>query len=88
MLSDRKSNCRVCGLHLQEPPWGENGTDPNWEICPCCGVEFGYEDQTVESANRFRNEWIANGAVWFENSEKPIDWKLEHQLDKRPNGFG
>lgn len=35
--------CRVCGLYLGYQPWGEDGKTPSYEICPCCGVEFGYE---------------------------------------------
>lgn len=32
--------CRVCGLPLDEDPWGEDGKTPNYTICPCCGVDL------------------------------------------------
>lgn len=87
MLNDRINNCRICGFGLKDPPWGTNGKDPTWEICPCCGVEFGYEDVTSESARLFRNAWIANGAKWFDAGEKPDGWALDTQLLERPDGF-
>ncbi len=44
-------NCRVCGLYIDDLPWGEDGNCPTYEICSCCGVEFGNEDYTVESVD-------------------------------------
>lgn len=49
-------NCRVCGLHIDDLPWGQDGNSPTYDICPCCGVEFGYEDYTAESARRYREK--------------------------------
>lgn len=53
--------CRVCGLKYEEPPWGFDGKTPSFEICQCCGVEFGYEDATVVGVNRYRKKWISSG---------------------------
>lgn len=72
--------CRVCGFQQAAPPWGDDGTTPSFEICDCCGVEFGYEDATRESAVRFRQRWLASGAPWFRPGAKPSSWSLEHQL--------
>lgn len=36
--------CRVCGLYIEDEPWGKDGSCPTYEICSCCGVEFGNED--------------------------------------------
>jgi hypothetical protein len=33
--------CRICGLKQDFKPWGEDGKTPAFEICSCCGVEFG-----------------------------------------------
>lgn len=46
--------CRICGLYSEDKPWGEDGHCPTYDICPCCGCEFGYEDYTVESAINYR----------------------------------
>ena len=39
-----KFYCRICGYRLGFEPWGDDGKTPTYEICPCCGVEFGNED--------------------------------------------
>lgn len=40
--------CRVCGLDQDENPWGEDNASPTFDICACCGTEFGYHDFTLE----------------------------------------
>jgi hypothetical protein len=70
--------CPVCGLEQNEPPWGDDGKNPSFDICDCCGVEFGYEDSTPESIESYRKKWIAEGAKW---KRKPENWNLEKQLN-------
>ena len=72
--------CRVCGLEQLEPPWGEDGNTPSFNICPCCGVEFGYEDSTVVTIRNYRNLWLENGAKWSISKATPVKWNLEEQL--------
>lgn len=48
--------CRICGLYSEDKPWGEDGNCPTYEFCLCCGVEFGYEDYTVESVINYREQ--------------------------------
>lgn len=87
------NHCRVCGLYIDTPPWGENYTTPTYEICPCCGVEFGNEDYDYESVIIYRENWINQGANWFLNKEKPQIWNIKKQMmnipktfqDKKPN---
>lgn len=64
MLSDdgERWRCRVCGLRQGSPPWGEDGKTPSFEICDCCGVEFGYEDASPKAAEAYRQAWLARGA--------------------------
>ncbi|MBB3644210.1 putative amidophosphoribosyltransferase [Rhizobium sp. BK619] len=77
----RKNNCcRVCGYELSAPPWGDDGNSPTWEICPCCGTEFGYEDCTPASARNKRQQWISGGMKWFNQKEKPENWSFEEQV--------
>ena len=80
-------NCRICGLYIEESPWGDEENFPTYEICPCCGVEFGYEDYTVESAKKYRMKWISTGYKWFDPKLKPEDWNLEEQLKNIPTTF-
>ena len=73
--------CPVCGYPLGNyNPWGDDGKTPTFDICPCCGVEWGNEDYTTESRTEYRKKWLADGAKWFEPQKKPVNWNLEEQL--------
>lgn len=85
MLND--THCRVCGLDQMEPPWGEDGNNPSFAICDCCGVEFGYEDITSESARDYRKRWLASGAKWFSAKVMPAGWNVSVQLAEVPEAF-
>lgn len=65
--------CRVCGLYHVPPPWGLDNKTPSFEICVCCGVEFGYEDTTDEMVEQYRDEWLRSGAQWLIKKKKPKD---------------
>jgi transcription elongation factor Elf1 len=61
-----KYNCPICGYDkLNKPPYDEQGNE-SFDICSCCGFEFGYDDlhsgYTFES---YRIKWISEGAEWF-----------------------
>lgn len=79
--------CRVCGYIGSDPPWGEDGQVPSFAICPCCGVEWGYEDLTPLGASKFRERWLQSGASWRDESARPSDWNLENQLKNVPPEF-
>jgi hypothetical protein len=74
--------CPVCGWpKLHEPPRHETG-GASFEICPCCGFEFGFDDDdqglTYEQA---RARWIAGGMRWWSRARPaPFDWNAERQL--------
>lgn len=77
----QRYTCPVCGFpDLDQPPWEPDTGVPSFDICPCCGCEFGYNDATVKAKERYRKEWIAGGAHWFEPELKPPDWDLSKQL--------
>ena len=44
LSDDELMLCRVCGWKQETAPWGGDGQTASFLICPCCGVEFGYED--------------------------------------------
>ncbi len=79
--------CFVCGLAFEpgDEPWGPDGLYPTYFICPCCGVEFGYEDWTLESVRRFRAEWQAGGMAWNRPEERPAKWDAMSQLGQIPD---
>jgi hypothetical protein len=80
-------HCRVCGYKPEDPPWGEDGQTPLFDLCDCCGVEYGYEDSTPAGARIYREKWIKSGAPWRLVREKPIDWVLDAQLQHVPHEF-
>jgi len=87
MPTEASPYCRICGLAQPEPPWGVDGRTPDFTFCPCCGVEFGYQDCTLVGIRRFRAAWIENGAKWDSPKEKPENWSLEAQLENIPDEF-
>ncbi|RDX39102.1 hypothetical protein DZA51_00235 [Vibrio campbellii] len=82
-----KMACRVCGLIQSDPPWGEDGKSPNYDICSCCGVEFGYEDSSVKGVSIYRKNWLKGGSSWEDDAEKPTNWSVEEQFKNIPLDF-
>ena len=87
MPNSEAHRCRVCGLLLEEPPWGLDGRTPLFNFCPCCGVEFGYQDATPLGARRFREAWLASGAQWEDPQLRPAIWDVLEQLRNVPKDF-
>jgi len=81
--------CLVCGFDYNgyddELPWGSGGDSPTYNFCPCCGVEFGYGDFTLESARNWRAKWVAQGMAWFRPKERPDGWEPEAQMSRLPD---
>lgn len=73
--------CPVCGYDkLTEEPYDDDG-NPSYEICNCCGFEFGYDDSSEgRSFEIYRKRWIEKGASWFNLKAKPVEWNLKKQL--------
>jgi len=79
--------CRICGLKQSDPPWGYDGKTPTFEFCPCCGVEFGYQDCQLSAIIKYRKSWLQSGANWSEPNERANNWSLEDQLKNIPTEF-
>lgn len=73
--------CPICGYDkLTEEPFDKDG-NPSYEICNCCGFEFGYDDGSEGvSPDIYRKEWIKQGVKWFNIKVKPNNWDLQEQL--------
>ena len=67
-------NCPICGLSW---PKGvdEEEVRCSYEICDCCGCEYGYDDTPS-----YREQWLEKGAPWFDEQQRPKEWSLENQL--------
>lgn len=79
-MSEIDYRCRICGLLQDEKPWGDDEKSPIFETCDCCGVEFGYEDETTDSIDDFREHWLKQGAKWYTPKAKPKEWNVNDQL--------
>ncbi len=65
--------CPVCGYSMPDPPRDNN-------ICPSCGVEFGYSD-AGRSFDDLRREWIRIGMPWHSRFYRPPQgWSPQLQL--------
>lgn len=72
--------CPVCGYpRLDEAAYDRFGC-ASYDICPCCGTEFGYDDSTVAHAY-LRKKWVSGGMLWWSKHQlKPNDWDPVKQL--------
>src|SRR5262245_11560797 len=56
----------------------------SYDVCICCGFEFGYDDEPGASVGSTFEEhlakWLADGAVWFYPDKKPPGWTIEEQM--------
>jgi hypothetical protein len=89
MLSDTDAGryCRVCGYEPKNRPWGGDGRSPTYEICPCCGVEYGYEDATRVAVLRYREAWLEAGADWSDEATAQDGLSTEDRLSRVPVDF-
>ena len=73
--------CPVCGFdRLREPPYGP-ANEPSYEICRCCGFEFGFDgENSIIIFSEFRQRWIDAGVPWFISTLKPKNWDYQKQL--------
>jgi hypothetical protein len=86
-MSNQVQFCRVCGFEDTDQPYGSTGNEPSYALCPCCNVEHGYEDYTVESSLEYRKTWLAKGANFTDVKLKPAAWNLAKQLQNIPQGY-
>lgn len=60
--------CPVCFYNqMLDPP-------EDFNICPCCGTEFGNDDFELNHAE-LRERWEAGGLLWFSKfTPQPFNW--------------
>jgi hypothetical protein len=79
-------------VDLGSPPWRFPGPPPyeqwfgmpSYEVCPCCGFEFGNDDNPgtaqPSSFEEYRASWMAEGCPWFDSTRRPKEWAPTEQL--------
>ena len=61
-------------------PYNASGRG-SFEVCPLCGFEFGYDDQSEGvSREAHRALRLTGGAEWFDPDARPQGWDLATQL--------
>ena len=81
-MIDKFTVCRICGYKYNDYyPWGKDGGTPTYDICVCCGIEFGYEDDNLTEIRKSRQKWIENG---MKCNEKGINNDFSRQLKNIP----
>jgi hypothetical protein len=76
----QRHECPVCGYDgFDEAPW--DGESPSYDICPGCGIEFGYQDfrptlpERQERWAQLREVWIDAGRPWTSSTHpRPSEW--------------
>lgn len=85
-----RQRCPVCGFDgLEAPPRGRAGGG-SFEICPCCGFQFGVtdDDRGITPAV-WRAAWVRNGMPWRSKGiPKPRGWDARKQLGQLPPDEG
>lgn len=73
--------CPVCRYpDLDEPAYDSFGC-ASYNICPCCGTEFGYDDSTTAHSD-LRRKWVSEGMQWWSKHRlEPNDWDPVWQLE-------
>jgi hypothetical protein len=79
--------CLACGYPgLDEPPW--NGLSGSDQICPCCGLHFGYDDHVAGREDLrptfyhgWRLKWHTDGMAWWSSVPPPDGWDPKAQFE-------
>lgn len=62
-MNDVVASCPVCESQLDFHLW--KADNPSHEMCPHCGIQFGYNDARADVRQHiyriWREGWIANG---------------------------
>lgn len=80
MVQQVKTHCPVCGYtQLSEPAYDKSGL-ASFQVCPCCGTQFGYDDATT-THDALRERWMTGGKLWWSSATPPPrGWNPEEQL--------
>lgn len=87
MVNTKSYNCRICGFKNSEKPWGNDWKSPSFSFCPCCWVEFWYQDCTLKGIYNYRNIWISSWLKWEKSELKSIDWDFKKQISDIPEEY-
>ncbi len=70
--------CPVCQEGLGFEAW--SGDTASFEICPGCGIQFGYNDARPELRSLVYAAWREE---WLANDQRPFDGEQWHEVARR-----
>lgn len=72
-----ESACPVCGylLRSDNPPVAnvENGVAFSWDICPCCNVQFGLDDEFTTETGGLEKAWKTLREAWLNRVDQTTE---------------
>jgi hypothetical protein len=83
-----RNTCPVCGYPDLEEPAYDSYDCSSFEICECCGTEFGLHDKhaTISKEDmhlHLRQQWAEAGFPWTGSvDDPPPNWDPREQLRK------
>ena len=86
--------CPCCGYdRLDEPPYLDDKlTRGSYEVCSCCGFEYGFHDFSEGySFKGWQEKWISEGFNFSTQNEQPEKWNrkiMEAQLKNIEKAYG
>ena len=81
----KKYVCPICGYHgLKDNPRSSNTGGGSYEICPCCGFQFGVSDDDEGwTYDTWRSDWVKKGMKWWSKTKNPPEgWNPTEQISK------
>jgi hypothetical protein len=74
----------MCLIRGFAPPYVDHFGWPSYEVCACCGFEYGNDDDPGDAPGHsfeqsFEN-FVARGYKWQRPRQMPPQWTLEKQL--------
>lgn len=85
VIMGKKYECPVCYYDkLEFEAYDSSDNLPSYEMCPCCGFQFGLDDypNREEKIKKWRTNWFYNGGKWFSSSRPPVNWNPLEQLSR------
>ncbi|MEW9702966.1 hypothetical protein [Paenibacillus sp. SI8] len=78
--------CLVCNYRdLEDPPYDTRGFG-SFEICICCGFQYGFHDdgnnKNPQVLEVWRKKWVEKGYKWHSSYRlPPSNWDAKKQLN-------
>ena len=83
MTSFSLGYCMSCGYDVSDSMILTR-VPPSKNVCDCCGLSLGQNENSLEKIRKYRNEWLQHPMLWHNPQAMPENWKLEDQMEHIP----